>query len=85
MTLPVIAASSLAARCVSHALVGPPAGSPSVSTCMLNPVVKVSGNTTRSVLPASGASSSSKCARLAAGSCHTSGCCSSETRSPVTS
>src|ERR1700704_2345081 len=52
---------------------------------MLNPVLKTSGNTTRSVQPASGASCASKCARLAAGSCHTNGCCSSETRSPLMS
>jgi hypothetical protein len=41
---------------------------------MLKPVVNVSGNTTRSVLPASGASRDSKALRFAAGFYQTSGC-----------
>src|SRR6185437_4749764 len=80
MMLPATAASSRCASCPSHCALGPPAGSPSRSTSMLKPVVKVSGSSTRSVCPASGSSSDSKCARLAAGSCQASGCCTSETR-----
>src|ERR1700733_11130689 len=80
MTLPVTTASRVAACILSHSRLTPPAASPSNSTSMLKPVVKVSGNTTRSVCPANGPSNSAKRARLAAGSCQRSGCCSSDTR-----
>jgi hypothetical protein len=41
---------------------------------MLKPVVNISGSTITSVLPASGASTASKCSRFAAASCQTSDC-----------
>ena len=41
---------------------------------MVNPLVNISGSSTRSVVPASGARTAAKCARLAAASCQASGC-----------
>ena len=42
---------------------------------MVKPLVNISGSNTRSVVPASGAITAAKCARLAAASCQASGCC----------
>jgi hypothetical protein len=51
---------------------------------IVNPVENISGSTTRSVVPANGARTLAKCARLAAASCQTSGCWAMLTRKLMT-
>ncbi len=69
-----MAACSSSAFCDIHSADGPLAGSENFSVSMLKPVENISGSTMTSVSLASGASSASKFARLAAPFCHTSGC-----------
>jgi hypothetical protein len=57
-TLPVTAASSLAACSRIHSTVGPSMVSALPMASLEKPLVKVSGSTTRSVVPCSGAISS---------------------------